>query len=164
MSLSALIDFCLSLAFWFSCWETDEYSPVSPIRSLSCSSVCHFTLKLCAEMSLWGLHALYTATALEHRDCPEELPRCALAALFRNAGSCVSFWMPVTSHLLLHFLDTSTDRVGRITLGYPGIHPSFRLAWYWLKNDLISFRGLVRVLSVPLLSQPTLPGVKPQLF
>lgn len=70
MSLSALIDFCLSLAVLVSCWAVDEYSSASPIRSLAFSSICHFALKQRAEMSLQGLQTLYVATAMELRDSP----------------------------------------------------------------------------------------------
>ena len=90
--------------FWFSCWAVDEYSSVSPIRSLAFSSICHFALKQRAEMSLQGLQTLYVATAEWSSEIlPKELPCCALSVSFSSVSPASVPATLVLFHLLSYF-------------------------------------------------------------
>lgn len=147
--------------FWFSYWEADEYSVTSPVRSLAYSSMCHFALKQCTEMSLRGLQTLSVATAVELRGSPCGAAfvcvQCCLAAwVLRRFPQRWSFSICCPT-----FAGRGTDRVGRRPPGFLGIHLSFRFAWHWLTNGLIFFLGLVKEsCQLPSSSQRTLLGVK----
>lgn len=88
MSLSAFSDFCLSPVALAGKQMNPALHPSKlsiPISSRACSSVCHFTEKHCAEISLRALRTLSVATALERRDSPEGVSAWVLSVLFNSA-------------------------------------------------------------------------------
>lgn len=57
-----------------------------PISPLAYSSMCHFTEKHCADISLRALSTLSVATAPELRDSPEGVPAWVLSVLVNSAS------------------------------------------------------------------------------
>lgn len=70
----------------------------------------------------------------------KELPSCVLSGLFCSAHP-VSVSLQIHSICCPTFAGRDTDMGGRRMSGFPRIHPSFRFAPRWLKNDLIFFLG-----------------------